>query len=209
MNHSDISRENLKKFSIPGHFVLQTTGAADRGSRQTTSCRDDFTHLCPFQGFIDDGLPGCLVHPQVVGEEQRDKGLFGAIVCGRYLCPAYEILRNETKAILIENLDDWYLYTIAIIDPIATERMIDRLHEEGLHNGDESFKQALDSALKIHAKTLGSRRGNVFCYSREEYAFQCKSSPENLKREAGPPGSPVAVVITANINCDCINNCVQ
>ncbi len=194
MNHSDISRENLKKFLDSGPFRTANYWRYQiEGSypEQTTSCRDDFTHICPFQGFIDDGLPGCLVHPQVVGEDQRDMGLFGAIVCGRYLCPAYEILRHETKAILIENLDDWYLYTIAIIDPIATERMIDRLHKEGLHNGDEPFKQTLDSALAIHAKKLGKRNGNVFCYSREEYTFQYKSSPENLKCVSDPfPESP-------------------
>jgi hypothetical protein len=177
MNHTDISRKNLTKFLNDGAFRAanywryQIDGSYPE---QTTSCRDYSTHICPFHGFIADGLPGCLVHPRVAGEDRRDRGLFGA-ACGRYFCPAYTLLSNETKTILIETLDDWYLYTMAIIDPLATERIIYQLYVKGLHRGDRLFKQALVDALTIHGETLARREGNVFCYSREEYDFASKN----------------------------------
>jgi hypothetical protein len=178
MNHTDISKGHLAEFLNDGTFRTANYWRYQiEGSypEQTTSCRDYSSHICPFHGFIADGLPGCLVHPRVAGEDQRDRGLFGAATCRSYLCPAYELLRHETKAILIDNLDDWYVYTIAIIDPLASIGIIDQLHEKGFHDGDGSFKQALARALEIHAESLGSREGTVFCYSREEYAFASKN----------------------------------
>ncbi len=174
MNHTDISREHLTKFLHEGAFRAanywryQVEGSYPE---QTASCRDYSSHICPFHGFIADGLPGCLIHPRVTGEEQRDRALYGAAACESYLCPAYELLDDAAKAILIDNLDDWYVYTIAIIDPLASKRIIDQLHEKGLRDGSGSFKGALAEALTIHAETLGRREGNVFCYSREEYVF--------------------------------------
>jgi len=178
MNHTDISRKNLTKFLNDGAFRAanywryQIDGSYPE---QTTSCRDYSTHICPFHGFIADGLPGCLVHPRVAGEDRRDRGLFGAAACGRYFCPAYELLSHDTRTILIETLDDWYLYTMAIIDPLVTERIIYQLYVKGLHRGDRLFKQALVDALTIHGETLARREGNVFCYSREEYDFASKN----------------------------------
>jgi hypothetical protein len=179
MNHTDISREHLTRFLNDGAFRTANYWRYQiEGSypEQTSSCRDYASHICPFAGFIAEGLPGCLMHPHVAREDRRDRGLFGAAACGRYLCPAYELLRHETKTILIANLDDWYLYTIAIIDPLVSEHIIDQLHEKGLRDDSEAFREALADALAIHAKTLGSREGNVFCYSKEEYAFVSRSA---------------------------------
>lgn len=177
MNHADISQENLTRFLNDGTFRTANYWRYQiEGSypEQTTSCRDYSSHICPYHGFIAEGMPGCLVHPSVAGEDQRDRGLFGAETCRRYLCPAYQLLSHEMKTILISNLDDWYVYTIAIIDPLASISIIDQLHEKGFHDGDGLFKQALADALRSHAETLGSREGNVFCYSKEEYAFVSK-----------------------------------
>ena len=177
MNHADISRSNLTKYLNDGAFRTahywryQIEGSYPE---QTTLCRDYSTHICPFQGFTAEGLPGCLVHPRVVGEDRRDRGLFGAAGCSRYFCPAFTLLSDETKTILIEALDDWYLYTMAIIDPLATERILSQLYVKGLHRGDGLFKKALDNALTIQGEILAAREGNVFCYSREEYAFVSK-----------------------------------
>lgn len=177
MNHADISRKNLAAFLNDGAFRTanywryQVEGSYPE---QTTSCRDYSSHICPFHGFIADGMPGCLVHPHVAGEDRRDRGLFGGATCRKYLCPAYELFGHETKSIIIDNLDDWYVYTIAIIDPLATVRIIEKIHERGLHEGDESFRRALAGALADHAEYLNRREGNVFCYSKEEYAFVSK-----------------------------------
>ena len=178
MNHADISREHLTAFLHDGAFRTanywryQVEGSFPE---QTTSCRDYSTHICPFHGFIADGRPGCMVHPHVAGEDRRDRGLFGSVACSTYLCPAYDLLSNEAKSIVIDNLGDWYVYTIAIIDPLATVGIIDRLHQKGLHEGGESFGQALAEALADHAEYLNRREGNVFCYSKEEYAFASNS----------------------------------
>jgi hypothetical protein len=178
MNHADISRENLAAFLNDGTFRTANYWRYQiEGSypEQTTPCRDYSSHICPFHGFIADGLPGCLVHPLVAGEDQRDRGLFGGAACRSYLCPAHELLSDDAKSIIIHNLDDWYAYTIAIIDPLATVRIIDRLHEAGRHEGEEPFRQALAGALADHAEYLNRREGNVFCYSKDEYAFATKS----------------------------------
>jgi len=177
MNHADISQKNLTEFLNDGAFRTENYWRYQiDGSypEQTAPCRDYSTHICPFHGFIADGIPGCLVHPGVAGEDLRDRGLFGAAVCKSYLCPAYELLSLEAKNILIDNLDDWYAYTIAIIDPLASARIIDRLREKGLRAGDEPFRQALARALEDHGEYLNRREGNVFCYSKEEYAFAIK-----------------------------------
>lgn len=177
MNHADISRKNLTKFLNDGAFRTENYWRYQiEGSypEQTTSCRDYSTHICPYHGFIAEGLPGCLVHPRVAGEDRRNRGLFGAAGCSRYFCPAYALLSDHTKTILIDTLDDWYLYTMAIIDPLATERILSQLYVKGLHRGDGLFKKALDNALTIQGEILAARKGNVFCYSREEYAFVSK-----------------------------------
>lgn len=177
MNLADISRENLTAFLRDGAFRTANYWRYQiEGSypEQTTSCRDYETHICPFHGFIADGLPGCLVHPRVAGEDLRDRGLFGSAACSSYLCPAYELFGQEQKTILIDNLDDWYVYSIAIIDPMAAAGIIDRLHDRGLHHGGEPFRRALAGALEAHADSLNRREGNVFCYSKDEYAFAVK-----------------------------------
>jgi hypothetical protein len=179
MNLADISRENLTGFLHDGAFRTANYWRYQiEGSypEQTTACRDYTTHICPFHGFIDDGRPGCLVHPNVAGEDRRDWGLFGGATCKKYLCPAHELLTREKKAVLIDNLDDWYVYTIAIIDPLATVRIIEQLNQKGLHEGEDPFRQTLADALEDHAEDLNRREGNVFCYSKEEYTFAVNSS---------------------------------
>lgn len=178
MNHADISKKNLTDFLTTGTFRTANYWRYQiEGSypEQTTSCRDYSSHICPFHGFIADGRPGCLVHPQVSGEDERDKGLFGADTCRNYLCPAYELLSHEVKTDLIDNLDDWYLYTIAIIDPASSIRIVDQLHENGLHTGGEQFKLSLVDALMVHAESLDRRHGTLFSYSVEEYEFASKN----------------------------------
>lgn len=174
MNHRDISRENLTAFLHAGRFRTENYWRYQvNGSylEQTTSCRDSSTHICPLQGFIAEGIPGCMVHPQVAGVDQRDKGLFGASTCRAYVCPAHTILSDEAKKIIIENLDDWYVYTIAVIDPRSAVRMINQLHDQGIYNGEDEFKRSFAALLENHAESLAGRTGNVFCYSVEEYTF--------------------------------------
>jgi hypothetical protein len=79
--------------------------------------RDYTTYICPYQGYIENGRPGCRIHPQVSGVEGRDRSLYGVKICNSYFCPAHSIIPDSDKLLLINHVDCWYLYSRAIIDP--------------------------------------------------------------------------------------------
>lgn len=172
-NHHDISEKHLSSFLKDGYFRSENAWRyKHNGSyiEQTSAVRDFSTHICMFQGFISETIPGCLKHPLYCGQEERDDALFGSRVCENYRCPAYIMLSDVHKAVIAQSIKGWYLYSIAIIDPLSTMWIIDRL------SGDPSSKQfilKLNRALTIHARHLYEYDGTVFCYSMDEYNMNC------------------------------------
>ena len=173
MNHKDISKGNLDKFLYDGYFRKENAWRYQIEGcypEQSTDCRDYSTHICPFVGFTDKESPGCLIHPLFTGEEQRDMALFGAETCINYSCPAMTIFSEEQKALIIKYIDDWYLYTIAIIDPFSTIYIIDLLKRDNLM--DDLFGEKLNQLLQKHSKNLNLYEGTIFCYSIDEYKME-------------------------------------
>ncbi len=82
---------------------------------------------CPFLGFIDlDGdddssqgsKVGCLVHPaQNGGVDGRDCGVYDRFICDEYLCAAHDVLRRDEVQLVVDAVEDSYLYGLLITNP--------------------------------------------------------------------------------------------
>ena len=127
-NYADSSRDALadrlrKRTSLfrrsvrgPGdlsHFSRAVLAAEDQ------SRRFDVIYCCEYTGFLDDNetLVGCLLHPgQNGGIDLRGVSFYGLELCSGHLCPSYHFLSRTEKRILVELLDDWYLYGLCVTD---------------------------------------------------------------------------------------------
>ncbi len=120
----------------------------------------------------------------------RKLSLFGSRVCSGYLCPAHDILDEEHKRILIDNIDDWHLYITAVIDPdsfIWIVKEINAQLEVDIY-GDKpykkpSIKKALKAALKTHADFFNEKKIPVFNYASPEYNQNKRKFSLNSKKK--------------------------
>jgi len=194
-NLQDISRENCDR------VLKYFTGQYDHGSRPDTGdgvavpctgnrtvVRDFTSHICPFQGYLSPGRPGCLAHPLVHhGDEGRHLSLFGSKICGEFLCPAHSILDTHMRQVLIDCADDWYVYSVGIIDPLSFTWIVEEcrsIHGQ-VRAGNEN---PVAGALEIHAAYLNSRGIAVFNYGLSEYTaaavdFSLASPKEHMDEE--------------------------
>ena len=195
-NFYDISMENLTGFLRDERyrFSLGERYLALEGKENSADfrIRDSTSYICPYQAFVDASRPGCQLHPGVEGEK-RDISLFGSRICGDFLCPAHEILDENLKGILIDNIHHWYHYSIAIIDPESFTWIVDCIKSRF----DVSFQDAktatlrselLGAALKIHAEFLRAIEQPIFFYSVSEYnlnkqGISLLSTSEKMKTE--------------------------
>jgi len=172
MNHQNISKHNIDSFLKDGPFRIDNAWRYQIEGcypEQSTDCRDASSHICPFVGFISTGCPGCLIHPLYSGSEQRDMALFGAQTCINYSCPAMTIFTDDHVNIITTYIDDWYLYTIAVIDPLSTIWMIENLKKIGIDENHREFSKRLNIQIENHSKTLNDYEETIFCYSVDEY----------------------------------------
>jgi hypothetical protein len=176
-NLGDISRASISGFLGDGE--LRTKGEAVEGiDRSPLHPRDGSAHICPFQGFAGDGsLPGCLVHPSVAGADGRERSLYGAGICETYFCPAHFLLDARAKRLLLAHIDDWYRYSIAVVDPLGFVWMLGEVHKTtGGAGGDSALAAgaaaAINAALEVHAGFLNRLKGPLFQYSQSEYLLE-------------------------------------
>jgi len=153
--------------------------------------RDRTSHVCPYQGFLMDRKPGCLLHPAISGEDRRNVSLFGTKICDEFLCPAHRLFSEDDKRLLIDMVDDWYHYSIAVLDPESflwirdlVSGMTDPVREKIL------FSEMMVFSLDIHARFLNDYVGSVFFYSLPEYdlykkAFSIAYNEEHAKKITG------------------------
>lgn len=153
----------MRDFAVHDDFMLDD------------AVRDAFTHVCPYQGFLAEGKPGCHIHPLSSGTEGRERSLFSAKICSGFLCPAHSILSREEKESLVEHVNDWYLYSIAIADPesfaFIRSYIIDNF---SIDTHSKTAGMLIDAGLNRHAETLAQSGEVIFYYSQPEY---------NLNRE--------------------------
>jgi len=86
-------------------------------------------------------------------------------------------MTSEQKKTIIRLIDDWYLYSIAVIDPESTIWMLDllRLRYPIAFQREEVAKRILAGMMTIHARYLNDSRGPVFFYSVAEYEIGKKN----------------------------------
>ncbi|MBP7734679.1 MAG: hypothetical protein KA369_01775 [Spirochaetes bacterium] len=178
-NFSDISRENLSRFLESGaarsSAFLSSSDITDQGDG--SAIRDTTSYICPHQGLLFNKRPGCLLHPQYRNASLRHNSFFGEKICGGFLCPAHSIMTTEQKKTFIRLIDDWYLYSIAVIDPESAVWMLDLLRHRypiALQR-DEVAKRILSGMIEIHARYLNESHGPVFFYSVAEYEIGKKN----------------------------------
>lgn len=140
--------------------------------------RDSFAHICPYQGFLSDGKPGCLIHPLSCGEEGRGRSLFASKICSEFFCPAHRILSIDEKEFLTENITDWYLYSVAIADPESYSFIYSFVKENFKKNDNtdsDLIEELVEEGLAAHAANLARYDGVIFCYSIPEYNINKKN----------------------------------
>ncbi len=171
-NLKDTGRENLAGFLAEGPRREKLCRTYEEYT-EPADVRDSFSHICPYQGFLAAGRPGCLIHPLSYGTDGRDRSLFARAVCGKFLCPAHQLLSETEKENLIASISDWYLYSTAIIDPESYSF----IHEYALKICGKLSAETyalIETGLKAHAENLSLYDGILFYYSVPEY---------NLNRE--------------------------
>ncbi len=164
-NMRDTSRGILEKFLEDGSSREKLYSNYEVYS-EPENVRDIFSHICPYQGFLAKGKPGCLIHPLSSGIEGRDRSLFASSVCGRFLCPAHEILSDEEKSALIYSINDWFLYSTAIADPESFSFIYEYARS---FPSPLNLPLLLEAGLMAHAKNLLLYDGIIFFYSIPEY----------------------------------------
>ena len=90
---------------------------------------------CPFLGFVGfdpegsaepAGRVGCLVHPlQNEGVDGRDCGVYDRHICEDYLCAAHDVLRRDEIRLVLDAVDDSYLYGLVITNPRFIRKMLE------------------------------------------------------------------------------------
>ncbi len=176
-NHIDISRENLSRIlSLPVPTKRQRgEDAYGEEYLKRTDIRDITSHICPYQGFIGTGKPGCRLHPSLLGIDRRNRSLYGAKICDSFLCPAHRILTETHKRALVDLTDDWYFYSIEIIDPDGFLWIFNSLNEY-LEDGHEischgRMKSVMNEVFSAHAEMLGETTSALFQYGLHEYSL--------------------------------------
>ena len=169
-------------FNMPDCSKPALSPFLEKGAARTELCgvysdfclddktRDSSTHVCPYQGFLGPGKPGCLIHPLSSGAEGRDRSLFAHKICSEFLCPAHAILTMAEKKTLISHVNDWFLYSIAITDPETFSFLLQHItsaYAVGSH--DHKTGLLLNAGLSAHAELLIAGNDTLFYYSQPEY----------------------------------------
>lgn len=192
-NCRDISFQGLSHFLSDATYEMQRGAVTGRHTRNFESLqrryafRDSTTYVCPYMGFIDSNTPGCLMHPLVnKGIDKRDCSLFGKKLCNDYFCPAYRILDDRLKKILITHTYNWYTYSIGIIDPLSFAWIVQLIEDTGTPIAAEDTPDGIvatliNTSLMIYADYLNQLQHPVFYYSEPEYYLHMQLLSLNKK----------------------------
>ena len=165
-NIRDISFNNLNS-------ILKTSHLDKNNKLSISEKREITTYICPDQGYISKIRPGCLLHPEVSNKKHlREKSLYKETICDSFLCPAHSLLSDKEKKIIIKFIDDWYPYSIAIIDPEFTSWLIKTLEDEysiPFRSNSNLISDIFKKIYMLHSNYLNELKGEIFFYSIPEY----------------------------------------
>jgi len=139
-------------------------------------------HHCPFLGFIgsEGKRVGCLLHPKAPGNndiDYRSLSWYGELACRTYFCPSTRKLPEIYKAILIENINDWYDFGLIVTEyALVTEyfRELESRLERPITPGDYTGNQSATHSLREFVQ-LKSR----WPYRRDDSPGPCNFFFEN------------------------------
>ncbi len=82
--------------------------------------------FCEFLGFLDtsETRVGCMLHPQARGNgglDWRGLSFYGSMACRGFFCRSHRELNRAEKRVLLEIIQDWYLYGLVVSDPDYTK----------------------------------------------------------------------------------------
>lgn len=200
-NCADISFAGLGRFlseATDGIRCLPVPGNNERNFellQRRYAFRDITTYVCPYMGFIDSNTPGCLMHPVVNnGIDRRDCSLFGKEICNDYFCPAYKLLDDRLKKILITYTYNWYTYSIGIIDPLSFIWIVQLIEDMSgkpivpeKSTVDAHVATLVNTSLMMLADFFNQVPLPVFYYSEPEYHLHMRelSLNQNSSCNAG------------------------
>jgi len=169
-NLPDISREKLEELlsrrSEDFASVARTEEAIfayqkrNRGPHRLSRPFAQFHH-CPFLGFIgsEKRRVGCLLHPNAPGNnnvDYRSLSWYGELACRTYFCPSTRRLSEVYKAILIENIDDWYGFGLIVTEHALVtayfkvlESRLGRPVQPGDYTRNNSAKRSLREFVQL------------------------------------------------------------
>ncbi|MCX7816890.1 MAG: hypothetical protein N2317_05215 [Syntrophales bacterium] len=81
--------------------------------------RYEVIYCCEFLGFLDEEMKrvGCLIHPfQNKGKDLREISFYGRELCAGHFCPSFHYLSPLEKKVVVDVLDDWYVYGLVVTD---------------------------------------------------------------------------------------------
>jgi hypothetical protein len=174
-NFINISSESLRKFLDDG-INREQAYPTHNEYKESVKVRDLCSHICPYQGFISEDKPGCLIHPLSYGVDGRWRSLFASKICSNFYCPAHVILTDDEKIFLTENVSNWYNYSAAIADPESFSYIYNYVNNKFPEITDPQAKRVLvEEGLSAHTENLASYEGVIFCYSIPEYNINKKN----------------------------------
>jgi hypothetical protein len=169
-NFRDISRESLELFFQKGRERAACFSGYEDFD-EVYEVRDKGSHICPYQGFLSHGKPGCLLHPLYCGEERRGRSLFSEKICSGFLCPAHSLLSNDEKRALVRFVNDWYLYSVAVFDPLFFSQVYKKsVAEFNIYSEEEMISAFINEHLMKHAVKAADTENVLFSYSVSEYS---------------------------------------
>jgi hypothetical protein len=73
---------------------------------------------CEYVGFLnrEETRVGCLLHPARQDGDLRGLSFYGAELCRDHFCLSYYYLTQAEQQLVINTVDDWYLYGLVITD---------------------------------------------------------------------------------------------
>ncbi|UCG12133.1 MAG: hypothetical protein JSU72_16760 [Deltaproteobacteria bacterium] len=101
------------------------TGILDFSKQTTAEERsqwiDQTFYSCEFVGFLDSGETrvGCMLHPSAKGNggvDWRGLSIHGTMACQGFFCRAFRELNSIEVGVILESINDWYLYGLVISD---------------------------------------------------------------------------------------------
>lgn len=129
-NLPDLSREKLQilltKRTEAFASVLRTDDGlfefkrTNRGPHRLSRPFAGFHH-CPFLGLMGDkkSRVGCLLHPAAPGNngvDYRSLSWYGELACRTYFCPAAKKLPAVYQSIVIQSIDNWYVFGLIVTE---------------------------------------------------------------------------------------------